>query len=99
MIPSQTTQAQPSAKDLSELIELIEREGVEAIFPESSLSAKVAEAIARQTGASADCTLYGDTLGPEGSSGATYLGMEAANADAMVRGFTRGQARDAALEP
>jgi len=91
VIPSQTTQAQPSAKDLSALAQLIEREHVEAIFPESSLSPKVAEAIASQTGASADYTLYGDTLGPEGSSGATYLTMEAANANAMVRGFTGGR--------
>jgi ABC-type Zn uptake system ZnuABC Zn-binding protein ZnuA len=91
IIPSQTTQAQPSAKDVSELIALIEREGVKAVFPESSLSAKVAEAIARQTGASADYTLYGDTLGPAGSPGATYLGMEAANAEAMARGFSDGR--------
>jgi zinc/manganese transport system substrate-binding protein len=91
VIPSQTTQAQPSAKDLSELIGLIEREGVEAVFPESSLSSKVAEAIARQTGASADYTLYGDTLGPADSTGATYLSMEEANADSMVRGFTGGR--------
>jgi ABC-type Zn uptake system ZnuABC Zn-binding protein ZnuA/ABC-type Mn2+/Zn2+ transport system permease subunit len=91
VIPSQTTQAQASAKDLSELAELIEREQVKAIFPESSLSPKVAQAIASQTGASADYSLYGDTLGPEGSDGATYLSMEAANADSMVRGFTGGR--------
>lgn len=91
VIPSQTTQAQPSAKDLSALAQLIERERVKAIFPESSLSPKVAEAIASQTGASADYSLYGDTLGPEGSSGATYLTMEAANANAMVLGFTDGR--------
>jgi ABC-type Zn uptake system ZnuABC Zn-binding protein ZnuA/ABC-type Mn2+/Zn2+ transport system permease subunit len=91
VIPSQTTQSQPSAKDLSALAGLIEREHVEAIFPESSLSPKVAEAIAEQTGASADYTLYGDTLGPAGSDGATYLGMEAANANSMVRGFTGGR--------
>jgi len=91
VIPSQTTEGQASAKDLSALAELIEREHVEAIFPESSLSPKVAEAIASQTGASASYTLYGDTLGPEGSGGATYLRMEAANADAMVRGFTGGR--------
>jgi ABC-type Zn uptake system ZnuABC Zn-binding protein ZnuA len=91
VIPSQTTQAQPSAKDLSALAKLIEREQVKAIFPESSLSPKVAEAIASQTGASSNYTLYGDTLGPAGSSGATYLTMEAANANAMVRGFTDGR--------
>jgi ABC-type Zn uptake system ZnuABC Zn-binding protein ZnuA/ABC-type Mn2+/Zn2+ transport system permease subunit len=91
VIPSQTTQAQPSAKDLSALAALIEREHVAAIFPESSLSAKVAEAIAAQAGATANYSLYGDTLGPQGSDGATYLTMEAANADAMVRGFTGGR--------
>jgi len=91
VIPSQTTQAQPSAQDLSELAKTIEAEDVQAIFPESSLSSKVADAIANQTGASADYTLYGDTLGPEGSDGDTYIGMEKANADAMVRGFTGGE--------
>lgn len=91
VIPSQTTQAQPSAKDLDALVEVIEDERVEAIFPESSLSSKVAEAIASQTGAAAGEELYGDTLGPEGSDGSTYLRMEAANADSMVRGFTGGR--------
>ena len=98
VIPSQTTQAQTSAKDLSELAETIEAENVRAVFPESSLSADVAEAIARQTGASAEYTLYGDTLGPEGSSGETYLGMEEANADAVLRGFTGGR-RGCAIKP
>ncbi len=91
VIPSQTTQAQPSAEDLSELAETIEREHVKAVFPESSLSPGVAEAIADQTGVTADYTLYGDTLGPEGSDGATYVEMEEANADAVVRGFTGGR--------
>ncbi len=93
VVPSQTTQAQASAKELSELAATIEAENVSAVFPESSLSPKVAEAIARQTGASADQTLYGDTLGPADSDGATYLQMEAANANAMVRGFTDGDDR------
>jgi len=91
VIPSQTTQAQASAKDLSELAKTIEAENVKAVFPESSLSADVVEAIADQTGASADYTLYGDSLGPGGSSGDTYLHMEEANADAVVRGFTGGK--------
>jgi len=90
VIPSQTTQAQPSAGDLAKLTALIERERVKAIFPESSINPKLAKAIARETGATAGSTLYGDTLGPAGSRGATYLAMEAANADAMLRGFTGG---------
>jgi zinc/manganese transport system substrate-binding protein len=91
VIPSQTTEAQTSAGDISQLAEEVRREHVRAIFPESSLNPDVAHALAKQTGAISDLTLYGDTLGPAGSNGATYLTMEAANADAMVRGFTGGR--------
>jgi ABC-type Zn uptake system ZnuABC Zn-binding protein ZnuA/ABC-type Mn2+/Zn2+ transport system permease subunit len=91
VIPSQTTQAQPSAGDVSRLSALIKREGVKAVFPESSINPKLARAIASQTGASSNHTLYGDTLGPAGSPGASYVGMERANANAMVRGFTGGR--------
>jgi ABC-type Zn uptake system ZnuABC Zn-binding protein ZnuA len=91
IIPSQTTQAQASAGDISELADEVRREHVRAIFPESSINPDVAHALAKQTGAISDLTLYGDTLGPSGSDGATYLTMEAANADAMVRGFTGGR--------
>jgi len=91
VIPSQTTQAQPSAGDVAHLIRLIRREHVKAVFPESSLNRRLADQIASETGASAEYRLYGDTLGPEGSSGATYLSMEHANADAIVRGLTGGR--------
>jgi zinc/manganese transport system substrate-binding protein len=91
VIPSQSTQAQPSAGETAHLISLIRRENVRAVFPESSISPKLAETIARETGASADYTLYGDTLGPKGSNGDTYMKMEAANANAMVEGFTGGR--------
>jgi zinc/manganese transport system substrate-binding protein len=88
VIPSQTTQAQASAGDVARLDALIRREHVRAVFPESSISPKLAQSIARDTGATSNDTLYGDTLGPKGSAGATYLSMEAANARAMARGFT-----------
>jgi zinc/manganese transport system substrate-binding protein len=93
VIPSQTTAAQPSAGDVAQLVDTIRREHVHAVFPERSLSRKLAQAIARETGASAGYELYGDTLGPAGSDGATYLAMERHNADAMVRGFTAGRQR------
>ena len=89
-IPSQSTQAQPSAGEIAKLADVVRREKVKAIFPESSINPQLAETLARQAGAKSDYVLYGDSLGPEGSPGATYLGMEAANADAMVKGFTGG---------
>src|SRR4029077_9619165 len=93
VIPSQSTQAQASAADIADLVRLVRREGVRAVFPESSLSPKLAQQIARETGARADSSRYGDALGPGGSSGATYLAMEEANADALARGFTGGARR------
>jgi zinc/manganese transport system substrate-binding protein len=92
VIPSQTTQGQASAKDVARLVRLIEAEHVQAVFPESSVSAKLAESIARQSGASATSKLYGDSLGPPDSAGGTYVKMEAANAEAMVSGFSGGKA-------
>jgi len=92
VIPSQSTQAQPSARATARLIALIRREHVRAVFPESSINPRLARTIARETGASSGYTLYGDTLGPRGSAGATYLSMERANADAMARGFSGGRA-------
>jgi ABC-type Zn uptake system ZnuABC Zn-binding protein ZnuA/ABC-type Mn2+/Zn2+ transport system permease subunit len=93
IIPSQTSQAQPSAGETARLIGLIKRERVHAVFPESSLNKRLAEAVARETGARSDLVLYGDTLGPAGSPGATYLGMEAANAERMAEGFSGGKVR------
>ena len=89
-IPARTTVAQPSAGELAELVDAIKREHVRAVFPESSVNSKVAETLARETGVTAQYELYGDTLGPSGSSGDTYLRMEVANADAIVKGFTGG---------
>ncbi len=67
------------------------REHVRSIFPENSLSPKLARAIARETGAAAGLTLYGDTLGPEGSSADTYLKMEATNARTIALGLSGGR--------
>jgi ABC-type Zn uptake system ZnuABC Zn-binding protein ZnuA len=93
VIPSQTTQAQPSARDLTRLADVVRREHVASIFPESSLSPKLARTIARETGAAAGLTLYGDTLGPSGSSADTYLKMEAVNARTIALGLSGGRLR------
>jgi ABC-type Zn uptake system ZnuABC Zn-binding protein ZnuA/ABC-type Mn2+/Zn2+ transport system permease subunit len=93
VIPATTTQAQPSAGELAELADTVSREQVPAVFPESSVNNRLAEAIADRTGASADYVLYGDTLGADDSEAATYLSMEQANADAITRGLTDGRRR------
>jgi ABC-type Zn uptake system ZnuABC Zn-binding protein ZnuA/ABC-type Mn2+/Zn2+ transport system permease subunit len=91
VIPSQSTEAQPSAGEIARLTAQVKREHVKAIFLERSVNPKLTRAVAAQTGSIGNLELYGDTLGPKGSAGATYLGMERANADAMMRGFTGGK--------
>jgi ABC-type Zn uptake system ZnuABC Zn-binding protein ZnuA len=90
VIPSLSTQAQPSAKDVNELVGQIKRERVEAIFPEASLSRRLEQAISRESGAEVGGQLWADTLGPEGSSGATYLDSIRANAAALAQGMSGG---------
>lgn len=89
-IPALTTQAQASAGETADLIELIDREGVSAIFSEAGVSAKLEQAIAEQTGAEVGGELWADSLGPEGSSGATYLEALASNTATLIDGFTAG---------
>jgi ABC-type Zn uptake system ZnuABC Zn-binding protein ZnuA len=90
VIPALSTQAQPSAKDVQQLVDQIKREGVEAIFPEASLSRKLEEAISREAGAQVGGQLWADTLGPEGSSGATYADAMRANAETLAKGMSGG---------
>jgi ABC-type Zn uptake system ZnuABC Zn-binding protein ZnuA len=87
VIPSLSTEAQPSAGDTAKLVDTIRRTGVKAIYAESSVNPKLADAIARQTGAKVGRALWADTLGPVGSDGATYLQSVAANTDALAQGF------------
>ena len=93
LIPSQSTEAQPSAGDITELVGQIRRERVKAIFPESSLNPKLERAVSRDADARLGEALWADTLGPEGSSGGTYIGSIASNTEAIVDGLSGGAAR------
>jgi ABC-type Zn uptake system ZnuABC Zn-binding protein ZnuA len=91
VIPSRSTAAQPSAGDAAALVDTIRREGVRAVFAESSVNADVEAAIARDAGATVGKALWADTLGPEGSDGATYVDSIASNTAALVDGFSGGE--------
>ncbi len=69
-----------SARDIAELQETIESEGVQAIFAETSVDPKIAEQLASDTGVTIVDDLYGDTLGPDGSGAETVDGMLLHNA-------------------
>ena len=88
VIPSLSTAAEPSARQLVELVKTIQREHVKVIFAESSVNPKLERAIAQESGAKVEATLYGDTLGPPGSPGATYAGAMSYDMNQMIAGFT-----------
>ncbi len=85
IIPSLSTEDQPTSSETSELIEKIKEQNVKAIFTESSISTKLADQIANEAGAKVVSTLYGDTLGEAGSNGDTYIKMMMYNTDEIVK--------------
>jgi zinc/manganese transport system substrate-binding protein len=90
LIPSLSTQAQPSARDIDELVDQIQREGVEAIFPETALNERLESAASREAGAQVGGQLWADALGPRGSGAATYLAAMLGNANTMAEGMSGG---------
>ena len=87
VIPSLDTSAELSARQLTDLVAKIKATGTKAIFTESSLPPKSAEAIAKQAGVKVvggEDALYGDSLGAEGTPQGTYIGAEEHNTRVIV---------------
>lgn len=81
VIPSPTTQAQPSPADLADLARTIRQAGVPAIFADTSAPERLADALAGEVGGDvAVVDLYSESLGPPGSPGDSYAGMVRTNA-------------------
>jgi zinc/manganese transport system substrate-binding protein len=77
-----STETEPSNRHVAELIEQIKKQGVKAIFLESTLNPKVSSEITKETGAKIGGTLYADGLGD--GDGATYDGMVRHNVTTIV---------------
>ena len=90
LIPSLSTQAQPSAGDIDELVDQIRSEGVEAIFPETALNERLEGAVSREAGAEVGGQLWADALGPKGSGAETYLAAMRKNTNTMAEGMSGG---------
>ncbi len=84
IIPSGSTSDGASAQALAELAELIEDEGVPAIFSDTSSSDELAQTLAAEVGDIEVVELFTESLGDEDSDGATYLDMVRANADRIA---------------
>ena len=83
VIPSLGTHVEPSAEHIAGLVEVVREREIRALFGETTVSERLAQAVARETGAEL-LRLYSGSLGPEGSGADTYLGMVRTNVERIV---------------
>lgn len=85
VMPGQGTEREPSAQELARLVQTVRKSGARVIFTEQSVNTRLAQTLARETGARIAPPLYTDALGAKGSAGATFLGALRFNVDTIVR--------------
>ena len=83
VVLSGTTDVEPSAGDLADLVEEIKEYGVPAVFGETTVSERLASTVASESGADL-IRLYSGSLGLEGSGAETYIEMIRANVGRIV---------------
>lgn len=83
VIPGGGTAAEPSAADIAALIDLINEEGVPAIFTETTVNDAVAQQIADETGAQI-ALLYSGSLSEAGGPAGTYVDYIRYNVSTIV---------------
>lgn len=85
-----STEFEPSAKAIAALVAQIKREKVRAVFIENMTSPRMAQMLARETGAVLGGTVYSDALSPPGGPAATYLDMLRHNTKLFVAAMRAG---------
>lgn len=83
VIPSLAPDVEPSAEHVSEVIEAVRENNVPVVFGETTVSDRLAQTIARETGAEL-VQLYSGSMDVEGSGADTYLGMVRSNVERIV---------------
>jgi ABC-type Zn uptake system ZnuABC Zn-binding protein ZnuA len=78
--------SEPSALDVAALEEAIREDGLQVIFTETTVSPKLADQVARDTGVKL-IRLYTDSLGGPGSGAETYVDMMRYDVQAIVAGL------------
>ena len=86
VVLSTTTDVEPSAGDLADLVEEVKEEGVPVVFGETTVSERLASAVAKESGAEL-VRLYSGSLGPSGSGADTYIDMVRTNVGRIVEGL------------
>ena len=72
-----------------EVLEAIRSSGVPAIFVETSINPRMMKQLADEAGVVIGGSLYSDSMGAEGTAGATYIGMMRENVLMIVGGLAK----------
>ncbi|CAM4202432.1 metal ABC transporter solute-binding protein, Zn/Mn family [Kerstersia similis] len=83
-VAGQSTAAEPSAAEMARLIKQIRDEHINAVFIENVSRSRLADQIARETGAKVGGLLFTDALAASGQRGSTYLDMMEWNAQQLL---------------
>ena len=86
VVLSVTTDVEPSAGDLADLVEEVKESGVPVVFGETTVSERLATAVAKESGAEL-IRLYSGSLSPKGSEASTYIEMIRTNVGRIVEGL------------
>lgn len=86
VLPSVTTDAEPSGEQIRELVEDIRAARVDTIFTEAAVDAKLERQVAEEAGARVATDLYADTLGDDPRTD-TFVEAELHNARAMAEAW------------
>jgi zinc/manganese transport system substrate-binding protein len=84
---SVSTDAEPSAKAVAQLIRQLQREKIKAIFLENMSNPKLLEQLSKDAGVSVGASLYADALSGTEKPGATYLQMMRYNVTQLAAGM------------
>jgi ABC-type Zn uptake system ZnuABC Zn-binding protein ZnuA len=84
VLPGGSTAAELDPQGMAALIELVQMEGVPAIFAEVSANPQLAEVIAQEAGIDVVTALYSESLGGADSPAPTYIEMMRYNAATIV---------------
>jgi zinc/manganese transport system substrate-binding protein/manganese/iron transport system substrate-binding protein len=84
IIPSVSADARASAADVANIVRLVRAQNVPAIFAEVEVNPALIRQVGREANVRVVDDLYGDSLGPKNSDGATYIGMMQANTRKIV---------------
>lgn len=80
-----STESEASAQDVARIIRQIRQDKVPAVFIENISDPRLAERIAKETGARIGGTLYSDSLSPPDGPAPSYIGMMRHNLGELVK--------------